>query len=251
MADVVCVGVRGVQQIRRSRSASRIVGKTQGKINGSKAHTHKHGLESQKLLKSLLDFGAQLASIGVKATKDTSVMRPVKLEAKGTSTVSIDMCQDKGHSGTLSLTRHFFGREIQLYEDFYIIAGADEHFDDEHVAILKHQALEPRYYFGKDIHSYEEFFNLAGAEECFDDECNDQHIESTTGNHCEPRFYFGNEIRFYEELYNLVGDDTGRFDDEPQVSGSPHRHFYHREIESYEEFFILAGEDGQFDDECF
>jgi hypothetical protein len=246
MADVVCAGVRGVQQIRRSRSASRIVGKTQGKIHSAKTHSNKHGLESQKFLKSLLDYGLQLSSIGVKATKDTSDVRRVKLEAKDTSTISVDMCQDKGNSGTLSVTRRFFGREIQLYEDFYIIAGADEHFDDQHAAILEHQASEPRYYFGKEIHSYEELFNLAGSEGYFDD----QHVESTTCNHCETRLYFGKEIRFYEELYNLVGDDTGRFDDEPPVSGSPHRRFYQREIESYEDFFILAGAEEQFDDEC-
>lgn len=244
MADVVCVGVRGVQQIRRSRSTSRIVGRSHGKVNGSKAHPNKHSIESQKLLRSLLDFGAQLAS--TKVTKDTSVVSHVKLEARDTSAASIDLCQDKRNHGTLSFPRHFYGREIQLYEDFYIIAGADEHFDDQHVATLKSQAQEPRYYFGKEIHSYEEFFILAGSEEHFDD----QHMESTTCNHCEPRFYFGNEINFYEELYNLVGDDSGRFDDEQQASGSPSRYFYQREIESYEDFYLLAGEDGQFDDEC-
>lgn len=242
MADVVCVGVRGVQQIRRSRSASRIVGKTQGKINGSKAYSNKQCIESQKLLKSLLDFGAQLSS--KKAAKDIGVVSHVKLKAKDSTISSVDICQDKRNTGTLSSTRHFYGREIELYEDFYILAGADEHFDDQHAAIFKSQAPEPRYYFGKGIHSYEEFFILAGATERFDDE----HVESTTCNRCGPRFYFGNEIRFYEELYNLVGDDTGRFDDEQQASTS--RHFYHRVIESFEEFYILAGAEGQFDDEC-
>jgi len=283
MADVACFGIRGVQQIRRSRSASRIVGKAQRKACGSKACSVKHETESQKLLKSLLDFGIQLSSTKLaKTTNGVHVVNHEKVEAKevkqqwnlspsvGTWLARLpkvfDQPKEEPTTGepqevttictaaaSLSLSRYYYGKEMQFYEEFYIAAGADEYFDDQYkkVALLQLPPQEPRYFFGKEIFSYEDFFLHAGADEQFDDEYIQQ---DTSRNLREPRYYFGREIHCYEELYNLVGDSTGTFDDEQpeaeKMSDDICRHFYCREVESYEDFYIIAGASGQFDDEC-
>jgi hypothetical protein len=227
MADVACIGVRGVQQIRdrgarRVRSSSRVAGRTQ-KASWAKIQPgrfDKQVMETQMLLQSFLDLSGPLAN---NHFGDQSVV------------------QKPEHSNP----RRFFGKEIHLYEEFYIVAGSDEQFDDEPLDCKELQGLPGRHFFGREVHSYEEFYILAGSDGHFDDEPLDhKELQGLPARH-----FFGREIHFYEDLYCLVGEESGLFDDEHLQAGTRSRYFYGKEIMSYEELYILAGNDAEFDDE--
>lgn len=124
-------------------------------------------------------------------------------DSKNTRMQSHDAVQFSG--------RHFFGKEIHSYDEFYNLAGSDhEHFDDEILTTKEHRS-----FFGREIESYEEFYNLVGGDhELLDDEHSQMVKSKTVGSTAaQPRYFYCKEMQSYEEFFNLVGGDHEELDD--------------------------------------
>jgi len=278
------VGVRGVQRMRRSQSASGIVGKVHGKVASAKDYLSRNGLAAETIAMKLLTYRAGDLGIDFQIQPQRKGFAKTGLPTKVTSKVvdmgsiaapskapsqqptdhvsaldlrvdnTVGKCTLQESSAVLPLppsiqaNRTYYCKDIFSFEEMLNLGGDHDGFDDKFLVADITSIKYYRYYYGQEIGSYEEFYNLAGgAHEYFDDECL---VAPKSKSMC--RCYYSKEIHSYEEFYNLVGDELGTFDDECAVAtsrGCPCRHFFCREIHTYEDLYVIAGACATFDDE--